>query len=160
MGSLHLHGRCHRTYAGLSKAAVTFTDRKVEPKVKYYYRLQAMDNSKNPSGYSNVYMGFVADTKMGFAPEEVVAEYVPNKKTVSLKWHIQRSPELAGCIVYRKEGNAESLPISGLLQDSQFADPNPRVGKKYDYEVRAFDKSGNAAKSTPLSIEIPQNETK
>lgn len=144
----------------LAKTAISFTDRAVVPGVHYYYRVQALDISRNTSPHSNVYMGFVADVKMAAAPQGLVGSLASSAKGVELRWDIAKSSDLKGCMVFRKEGDAEFLPISGLLQENRFTDPAPRKGKTCYYVVRAFDHQGNAAASNVIPFTIPQESNK
>jgi uncharacterized protein len=144
---------------GLAANGITYSDRKIEPGQNYYYRLQAFDLSRNLSRHSNVYMGFAADVKMKEPPRGFELKWQARPAGVALTWSAAQSEDLAGCIVYRKEGNGDFLPISGLLTEQKYADSKARPGKTYYYQVRAFDRAGNDAKTPALSISIPQPES-
>ena len=121
----------------------------------YSYKITAIDNGRLESPFSNTYMGFVADTKMKTAPSNVQVDYNNSKNAVQIRWEIEATPDFHGCMVYRKEGNGEFLPVSGLILDDSYSDAGISKGKKYYYEVRSLDTAGNFARSAPLTVEIP-----
>ncbi|MEM7037114.1 MAG: hypothetical protein AAF570_09065 [Bacteroidota bacterium] len=138
----------------LSARDTAFVDSKGDAGQSYFYRLAAYDNAGNQSEFSNVYQGVVNKKRLKAVPKKVAGKYSNRKKHVELSWEATEQAGLQGFMVYRKTGQKSYLPISGLLQNKEYIDNKVKTGQTYYYEVRAYDKAGNAANSQPLRIEI------
>jgi fibronectin type 3 domain-containing protein len=64
---------------------------------------------------------------------------------IDLSWQPNTEPDLAGYIVYRREGDGEWQRISPAQQvvGPGFHDPNVTAGHTYKYAVTAIDREGH-----------------
>ena len=141
----------------LSAKDTAFVDAKGDAGQSYFYRLAAFDDSGNRSKFSNVYQGVVNKKRLKAVPQKVAAKYSGKKKRVEINWEAAEHPSLMGFMVYRKAGENAFAPVSGLITEKEFTDTKIKPGQAYYYEVRAYDKAGNIARSRSLRLEI-ENE--
>ncbi|MEM0998636.1 MAG: hypothetical protein AAGN35_16375 [Bacteroidota bacterium] len=138
----------------LSAKDTAFVDAKGDAGQSYFYRLAAFDDSGNRSKFSNAYQGVVNKKRLKAVPQKVAAKYSGKKKRVELSWEAAEQSSLIGFMVYRKAGDKAFAPVSGLIMEKEYTDTKIKPGQAYFYEVRAYDKAGNIAKSRPLRLEI------
>ncbi len=75
---------------------------------------------------------------------------------VRLIWDPSPSPDVAGYIVFRAEGDAEPVRLNDKpIPDTVFTDENVPQGKRYRYTVRAVDAAGNIGPPSPISFAEP-----
>jgi len=77
------------------------------------------------------------------APGEVVA--LAEAGTVRVVWRASGAPDLAGYLVYRRQGAAGPFQklIAAPVSDLQYLDGSVATGATYTYRVTAVDQSGN-----------------
>lgn len=138
----------------ISAKDTTYSDRRIEAGKRYYYRLAALDDAGNESEKSSAFMGTITTIRLRTVPQDVEVKHKKGKPEATLTWKIDPNPTVIGCMVYRKEGKGEYRPASGLITDPQFTDKGLKKGTTYYYEIRAFDKAGNYAKSAPTTLTI------
>ena len=75
---------------------------------------------------------------------------------VRLIWDPSPSPDVAGYIVFRAEGDGEPVRLNDKpIPDTVFTDENVPQGKRYNYTVRAIDAAGNIGPPSPISFAEP-----
>ena len=113
-----------------------------------------MDNAGNRSAKSEPFAGSVTTLRLKAIPQDIQIKHGKGKPEATLTWTLPKTDDVIGCMVYRKEGKDAFLPISGLVQDYKVTDQGLKKGNTYYYEIRAFDKVGNYAKSAPIALTI------
>ena len=131
-----------------------YADRSIEAGVSYYYRVQALDNAGNRSAKSEAFMGSVTTMRVKAVPQDIEIKHGKGKPEATITWTLPKGDDVIGCMVYRKEGKDQFLPVSGLVKDYKVTDTGLKKGSTYYYEIRAFDKVGNFAKSAPITLTI------
>lgn len=131
-----------------------YADRNIEAGVSYYYCVQALDNAGNRSGKSEAFMGSVTTMRVKALPQDIEIKHGKGKPDATITWTLPKTDDVIGCMVYRKEGKDQFLPVSGLVTDYKVTDTGLKKGSTYYYEIRAFDKVGNFARSAPVSLSI------
>jgi uncharacterized protein len=131
-----------------------YADRNIEAGVSYYYCVQALDQAGNRSGKSEPFMGSVTTMRVKAVPQDIEIKHGKGKPEATLTWTLPKNDDVIGCMVYRKEGKDQFLPVSGLVKDYKVTDTGLKKGSTYYYEIRAFDKVGNFAKSAPVTLTI------
>ena len=95
----------------------------------------------------------VSDTAAPATPTAVTA--TEERKGIRLSWAASTATDLAGYRVYRAEGAADYVPVSGdaLLTGTSFLDVGLVPGRGYRFVVTAQDTSGNtSARSAVRSV--------
>jgi fibronectin type 3 domain-containing protein len=131
-----------------------YADRNIEAGVSYFYRVQALDNAGNRSEKSEAFMGSVTTMRVKAMPQDIEIKHGKGKPDATITWTLPKSDDVIGCMVYRKEGKDQFLPVSGLVKEYKVTDTGLKKGSTYYYEIRAFDKVGNFAKSAPVTLSI------
>lgn len=131
-----------------------YNDRSITPGQLYYYSVQALDHAGNRSGKSEPFSGNVTTVRLRAVPQDVEVKHGKGKPEATISWSLPPGSDVIGCMVYRKQGKDEFLPVSGLVQDFKVVDQGLKKGNTYYYEIRAFDKVGNYAKSAPISLTV------
>lgn len=79
---------------------------------------------------------------------------------IDLSWQPVTDPDVAGYIVYRREGSGDWVRVSSgtpIVQPA-FHDPQVKAGTTYQYAVTAVDKAGHeSAKSAETQETVPQS---
>ena len=117
---------------------------------KYYYQLQAIDESGNLSELSEVFP-VTRSAVFRFTFGEIKAKYKKRKRAVTLNWSASSAP--LGYTVFRKSDNDLTWkPVSGLIATQNYDDNS--VSKKliYSYQIRAYSSSGEVAISSSVNI--------
>ncbi len=133
-----------RTSAGVR----TWTDKSFQEKVKYTYSLKAYDAAGNESTLS--------------ALRSVTPSEPPSTPTVSvalsngdprLTWTASTdNVGVAGYIIYRSTNGGNGSEIA-RVSTLTFTDTTGQAGRRYSYNVRAYDAAGNlSSRSTDVSI--------
>lgn len=137
----------------------SYSDTTVSGTTTYRYQVRARDNAGNYSNYSNIQSLQTSDTIAPQAPTDFTA-VSPNSSVVNLSWTAPVDGGGSGLhyyIVERCSGadctNFSSIcfPITTNCDDSSVSG-----GVTYRYQVRAFDRAGNAgAWAGPVSVTTP-----
>lgn len=138
----------------LSAKDTTFADRHMEAGQAYYYRVQALDQAGNRSAMSDPFMGSITTLRLRAVPQDIQIKHGKGKPDATLTWTLPKTQDVIGCMVYRKQGKEEFLPVSGLVQEYKVTDTGLKKGNTYYYEIRAFDKVGNYSKSAPVTLTV------
>jgi uncharacterized protein len=131
-----------------------YSDRSIEAGQVYFYAVQALDNAGNRSGRSEPFSGSVTTMRLKAVPQNVEVKHAKGKPEATISWDLPQAADVIGCMVYRKQGKDEFLPVSGLVQDYKVVDKGLKKGNTYYYEIRVFDKVGNYAKSAPITLTV------
>jgi fibronectin type 3 domain-containing protein len=142
------------TQRPLSEKDTAYSDRAIEAGQNYFYRVEALDNAGNHSEKSAPFMGSVTTMRVKAVPQDIEIKHAKGKPEATITWTLPKSDDLIGCMVYRKEGKEAFVPVSGLVQDYKVVDKGLKKGSTYFYEIRAFDKVGNYAKSALATLTI------
>jgi uncharacterized protein len=138
----------------LSAKDTAYSDRNIAAGQSYYYCVQALDNAGNRSEKSQPFSGSVTTLRLKAVPQDIEVRHGKGKPEATLTWTLPGDADVIGCMVYRKQGKEAFLPISGLIQDFKVTDQGLKKGETYYYEIRAFDKVGNYARSAPVTLTI------
>ena len=80
----------------------------------------------------------------------------PRASLVRLIWDPVDASDLAGYLVFRKEGDGEPVRLTkDPLTDPFFTDETARQGGRYRYTVRAVDRTGNQSAPSPEATAEP-----
>jgi len=92
-------------------------------------------------------------------PRGLAAVAVPEEKTIDLSWQPDTEADLAGYIVYRGEGTAEWLRISGAqpVASPAYRDKTVEAGHAYRYKVSAIDQTGHESAGSAEARETMPN---
>ena len=86
-------------------------------------------------------------------PPPARLDALPEKSLVRLVWDPVSSPDLAGYLVFRAEGDAPAVQLTReALKDPFFTDETVRTGARYRYTVRSVDLAGNRSAPSPEAI--------
>lgn len=138
----------------LSAKDTAYNDRTIAAGQVYFYSVQAIDNAGNRSGRSESFSGNVTTMRLKAVPQDIEVKHGKGKPEATITWSLPQGADVIGCMVYRKQGKEEFLPVSGLVQDFKVVDQGLKKGNTYYYEIRAFDKVGNFAKSAPITLTV------
>ncbi len=138
----------------LSAKDTAYNDRTIAAGQVYFYSVQAIDNAGNRSGRSESFSGNVTTMRLKAVPQDIEVKHGKGKPEATITWSLPQGADVIGCMVYRKEGKDQFLPVSGLVTDYKVTDTGLKKGSTYYYEIRAFDKVGNFAKSAPVALTI------
>lgn len=83
--------------------------------------------------------------------------YIPDKKAVRIKWNDNGLDDLKGYVIFRKSDNGNFLPITSLLQETQYVDTDIEPKNEYEYEVRYYHTNHDAGAFQSNKIIIPNN---
>ena len=133
--------------ATLKNEDKTYIDKEVEKGTKYYYTLQAEDDSKNKSEYAIMVMGKPYDTGMQ-PPIENFKLTFKNKK-VNLKWQYHNINDKTLFIIYKKNRNGQLIQYTNTKKLS-FKESGKK-GDAYAIKVRTTD-GGQSKISETLTI--------
>ena len=141
-------------------SSTAYTDSGLSDTKTYYYKVQAVDLSGNPSALSNLAYATPSDQVAPSAPSTVGIS--AENATVYLWWSMPATNtdgstliDLAGFNVYRgiTSGSYGSSPINGSVPVTitGFMDQGVTNGQTYYYAIKAVDIEGNEG---PYSIEV------
>lgn len=132
----------------------SYTDENLDPMTEYTYKVRAVDNVENRSGFCEpvVVSTPSADTTPPPAPENLTGEAV-DESSVSLSWNAVQDEEggsgLAGYLVFR--GGVQVTPSP--LVATAFIDTGLTPYTEYTYQVKAIDQGQNmSSNSAPLVL--------
>jgi fibronectin type 3 domain-containing protein len=149
-----------KEYAKLNQQAIplnetNYKDGTVNSGSTYYYYLTAVDSAGNESQPSGIQKGYNNFTSLKSKPEEIKFKYKEDKNELQITWKQEQSEELLGCVIYRKEKEADNLlPLSEKVKGNEYTDRSIQKGKTYYYEIRAYDKMGNIIRSETKKVTI------
>lgn len=111
-------------------------------KLRYYYRIQAVDSAGFKSGLSNE-----LNVKTNVPPQKIQDLSILGGPSVAIKWRKVTVPDLIRYTVYRAGiQNPDSSTIISYLQvDTSFIDREVINGRNYFYWVKAVDSTGAAS---------------
>ena len=102
----------------------------------------------------------VVDSFPPAVPQELVAVFVTQDKTIDLSWQPVTDEDLAGYIVYRAESLSSWKRISGQppIAGTAYRDTAVEAGHSYRYAVTAIDLTGHESERSPEAREtIPES---
>lgn len=144
-----------RQLATLSASSNEYTDREVKPGITYNYQIQATDSAGNTSAPSPTLTSSVREME-GSTITALKGKYRKRQSTIQLEWEVTHSEKLKGFVIYQAQDSKELRPITGLLKERTFNTKPMLPGNNYQYQVRAFDHSGNVFKSKIFEITIKE----
>lgn len=111
-----------------------------------YYKVVAIDQRQNKSGFSEVLKLERPDIVPPAAP--VIKKISSSANGITLQWHTSHSTDVAKQVLYRnRQGSREWEVVNTFLPDStQTTDQPPLSGTIYRYLLIAVDKAGNESK--------------
>jgi hypothetical protein len=133
-------------------------DLSVQPDRKYRYTAErvlqqpgkdkTIEISSAPSDWIQV------DTRDVFPPSipaGLISVAVPEEHSIDLSWTPDSEADLAGYLVYRREGTSSPVRISPAqpLPGPSYRDLTVQPGHQYFYSVSAIDRSGNESAKSP-----------
>ena len=81
---------------------------------------------------------------------------LPEAGLVRLVWDPVPTPDLAGYLIFRAEGNTEPARLNAEpVKESFLTDTTAKPGHRYRYTVRAIDKTGNVSAPSPEATAEP-----
>lgn len=139
----------------LSYPDVFFTDREVQNKIKYSYRLTAIDFFGRESFFSEKVLVMPGDRTPPAEPYDLIRKI--DKYNVRLSWKNRSTDDQEGINIYRsykyddkyQKINNELLSLA----DTTYTDSNLKAGFYY-YIIASVDSAGNEGKSSKIFAEV------
>jgi hypothetical protein len=137
---------------------VSFTDKNLEPKQVYWYRISALDWLGNESNGTDLDR-IPAISTFTYSKNQPVLPVVlsPGAPQIDcgrvVRWNPPFNPaNVAGFLVFRSTTAAGNYrQVSPIVKGNEFTDKSAFVGKDYWYRVQSIDKSGKTSKpSVPV----------
>ena len=138
--------------ANVSADNNSYEDSALMDGITYEYKIQAVDEVSNPSGFSSVASGTPRDTTAPERPEGLIVVGSDESGSVTLMWQANLETDVAQYGVYRSADNVY-YELCGATLDGQttlFTDSGLEAEKLYFYRVTAMDEVPN---------ESPQSDT-
>jgi hypothetical protein len=142
------------THDGMN--AGSFLDKKVNPKIIYWYKVVSVDQNGNESALAEA-TPYSTFTYTATGPAQPVITSAPQKTTgrcgLQITWTpAYNSGQHKGFVVFRSRNeNGLFHQISPMLQTSTFVDSTVNTSVAYWYQVQAFDLIGRPSKAaTPV----------
>lgn len=129
-----------------------YLDRQAEPLTLYVYKVRAYDKAGNFSGFSTLSVATppLPDKQAPSVPGQLKAEADVEAKVVRLNWNASSDNVAVQGYEILRNGQLFTMTAS-----NGFVDHSVELGKKYSYQVRAFDAAGNkSANSTTATAEL------
>ncbi|MCP4712898.1 MAG: hypothetical protein GY869_30085, partial [Planctomycetes bacterium] len=127
----------------------------------YYYRITAVDNAGNASGYSNEVSETPVDTTPPSNPQNLAA--MPGDQQITLNWDRNIEPDLHKYNIYRDTSSTPTTLVDSVVAasppDTFFVDTGLTNGQIYYYRITAVDSAGNASGYSNEVSETPVDET-
>ncbi len=119
---------------------------------KVYYRINALDQRANPSGFSEILELIKPDIVPPSPPVVKTVKQLDNK-SIELSWTASPSNDILQYLVYRKEDNSKEweLVFDGAKGDRTYRDTTIKQGKLYSYTVLAKDQTGLESLPAPAA---------
>ncbi len=139
----------HPTNISARDTVFSFLDTKVEPKVRYFYRVRGVDVLGNVSEPSEVYSTY---TFSFIGPSKPVIRRIRRTSSgINLSWRPAYNPNFIGFIVYRKDSpDGIFRQISPIVKDNTFTDIFVERGTTYYYRIVLILSNGN--RSEPSDV--------
>ncbi|WP_109299176.1 fibronectin type III domain-containing protein [Aquimarina sp. AU474] len=121
---------------------------------KVYYKINALDQRANPSGFSEILELVKPDLIPPGQPVIKKAHQTANN-TLELSWTPSPSADVENYLIYRKEDDIKEweLIFSGSKEERGFIDTDIKVEKLYSYTIIAKDKTGlESPPVAPVSV--------
>lgn len=119
---------------------------------KIYYRIVALDNNFNPSGYSEILELERPDVMPPAAP--VITGFSARGTEVELRWIPSSSGDVAGQEIWRTGDDGAAIRLMALPATATvFSDTTTTLRSRYSYQVRALDEVSLFADSRPLVVQ-------
>jgi fibronectin type 3 domain-containing protein len=139
----------------LGANVTSFTNNKLIPGRKYYYRIKAF-NSGGSSSYSNLASDTTeAALSKPAAPESLVATAASNSR-INLTWVDASNNEDGFTLLRSADGKTFTVAAQLGSDRTSFGDPGLKAATQYHYRLEAHNKAGksrsNAAKATTLKL--------
>ena len=143
----------------IAPSVTRFSDRWAEPNVEYGYYIVALDSTGNKSVTSDtLYSQLVKEIENDEVFKNLKIKY--KEKKVNIQFEVtQLSDDHKGYVIYRKTGTDTFKPLTGLIQESKYADKDVKADMVYYYEIRAYNKQGVSAKSKIVEIETKEKKS-
>lgn len=122
-----------------------YVDEKVEKGIKYYYSLQAIDDSDNKSKFAIPVMGKPYDT--GVRPPVENLNIRKDKNDVILTWKYKFHNKETMYVIYKQNKNGDLVQYKNT-SELRFKDKVDSISKKY--AVRVITKDGGKSKISKL----------
>jgi uncharacterized protein len=134
-----------------------FTDREVEPGIRYYYYIQALDSAGNSSVASNVFTGINNNfAEENISPANARVEYVKARKEVRVSWSLPAERGLLGAVIFKSKDKTNFRPLTGLMKETTYNDKEVQTGTTYYYQVRSYSSTGTVATSPTLETIVKE----
>jgi fibronectin type 3 domain-containing protein len=130
----------------------SYEDSDITDGITYDYKILAVDETSNPSGFSNAASGTPQDTTAPKRPEGLIVVGSDEPGSVTLLWQANLETDIAQYGIYRSADNVY-YELRGATPDGQttiYTDSGLEAEKLYFYRVTAMDEVPN---------ESPQSDT-
>ena len=130
----------------------SFVDTAVTNNTSYFYFLIAKDSSGLTS-LSKSYKIKYFDGTCKIVVKTFNGSFDQKKKSVNLDWRALKGNDFYGYLIFRKEGSKKYTQLTGRITAEVYTDKEISAGKKYSYQLKAFDTLGNIQISNEIIIE-------
>jgi len=119
---------------------------------KIYYRIVALDNNFNPSGYSEILTLKRPDVMPPSAP--VITGFSGRGTEVELQWIPSSSGDVSAQEIWRTDDKGDAQRVTKMGPEAVvFQDTTTKPRRKYSYQVRALDEANLFADSRALVVQ-------
>jgi hypothetical protein len=119
---------------------------------KIYYRIVALDNNFNPSGYSEILTLKRPDVMPPSAP--VITGFSGRGTAVELQWIPSSSGDVSAQEIWRTDDKGDAQRVTRMAPEAVvFQDTTTMPRRKYSYQVRALDEANLFADSRALVVQ-------
>jgi len=128
----------------LSAKSRSYTDKGLDSTKKYWYQAVALESETHRASKKSDPKGAYASVG---APASL--QSTSRKTGILLKWGAV-SAEIDGYEILRREGSKGSFEPVGTSQTCEFTDKTAKIGKQYEYQIRACVGEDRGAPSQPV----------
>ncbi|HLP49561.1 MAG TPA: hypothetical protein VK154_01690 [Chitinophagales bacterium] len=133
------------------KFTLEYRDRSVGANQMYFYYAVPCDGFGNTGKASDTVLVKTYETKDILTPQYFIAEKLPGKRGVLLKWRLNTSQSVAGIEVFRSENYDGTFSKIGVASesDTSYSDLTAAPAKIYYYYLQMIDRFQHTSVRTP-----------
>jgi hypothetical protein len=130
-----------------------FTDRNVEARSNYAYRLQAIDTAENVSEYSSNYLFSTPAEKQDLKIEDFTATARKKGGVIRFNWKVNEPQLVLAYILMVSEDNGQNwMPLTGKLTEASYQ--HKSTPGTYQFQLKAIDKKGKKKISKAATVVV------
>lgn len=136
----------------IPKTIVEYIDRNIEEGVRYFYQIEAIDQSDNKSSSSLPFKIRTPKAKIELEIEIQKSNYNKKNKQITIQWYAPESVAMKGYVVYMADESGIMKPVSGLSEYTEYKTKKDLTETSAEFEVRGYTQEGIMIKTDRISI--------